>query len=169
MTNATQTETKKPATAHAQVAKLIRADLKAAFPGMKFSVRSESFSMGDAVTVSWTNGPAVGQVSAVVDKYQAGDFDGMTDSYNFRTDAPKVSVKFVSCNQSIDPALYARVQADIAAKFSGTSIQISDMAYRALRHVDLRLGYAGIAFVDGRCVVVTGADPETINVATEAR
>jgi hypothetical protein len=162
-TTTTATETKKPASIHALAAKAIRADLKKAFPGVKFGVRSETFSMGDSATVSWTDGPAVETVKEIADKYQAGDFDGMTDSYNFRENAPDVSVKFVSCDRSISEALRSLVETDIAAKFSGTSVQISDMAYQALRRADLRPGYSGIAFVNGRCEVVTGAP------TTEAR
>src|SRR6185369_17173636 len=166
MTNAMQTEAK-TMTEHAQVAKLIRADLKKAFPGVKFSVRSECFSMGDAVRVSWVDGPAVAAVEAVADKYQAGDFDGSTDSYSYRSERTAVSVKYVTTHREISASLHALVTMDIAAKFSGTSVQIMDMAYQALRRADLRPGYAGIAFIDGRCEVVTGAgaDAMTAEVA----
>jgi hypothetical protein len=35
----------------------IRAELKKAFPGVKFSVRSETFSGGDSIDVKWMDGP----------------------------------------------------------------------------------------------------------------
>jgi len=42
----------------AETAKLVRAALKAAFPGITFSVRSKSYSMGASISVRWTDGPA---------------------------------------------------------------------------------------------------------------
>ena len=57
----------------------IRTELKRAFPGVKFSVTSKSFSMGCSIGVRWTDGPTVDQVEAVVNKYEYGTFDSMTD------------------------------------------------------------------------------------------
>lgn len=77
----------------AQAAKAIRAELKVAFKGVKFSVTSESYSMGDSVSVSWTNGPSRAEVDAITDKYQEGHFNGMIDSYEYsnkRADIPQV-------------------------------------------------------------------------------
>ena len=54
----------------------IRAALKAAFPGRKFSVRKSS---GSAVCIDWTDGPTVEQVQAVSRKFELEGFDGMTD------------------------------------------------------------------------------------------
>ncbi|HEX2868720.1 MAG TPA: LPD29 domain-containing protein [Ignavibacteriales bacterium] len=68
---------------HAHVASLIRAELKKAFPGVKFQVISKSFSGGDSVDINWTNGVTVDQVEAIANKYQAGHFDGMDDIYRY--------------------------------------------------------------------------------------
>ena len=57
----------------------IRIELKRAFPGVKFSVTSEGFSMGCAIRIGWTAGPTVAAVEAFVDKYEYGTFDSMTD------------------------------------------------------------------------------------------
>jgi hypothetical protein len=65
----------------AQAAALIRKELKAAFKDTKFSVTSESYSMGDSVSVCWENGPNREAVHAIVGKYQYGHFDSMTDCY----------------------------------------------------------------------------------------
>jgi hypothetical protein len=69
-------------------AKLIRSDLKAAFPAIKFSVRSNSYANGSSIDVRWTDGPTTKEVDAVVGKYQGASFDGMTDlkSYVDHTD-----------------------------------------------------------------------------------
>jgi hypothetical protein len=64
-------------------AKNIRTELQRAFPGIKFSVKSRRFSGGDAIDVSWTDGPTTGQVDPIINRYSAGTFDGMTDSYSY--------------------------------------------------------------------------------------
>ena len=60
-------------------AKIIRRCLKEAFPGIKFSVRSSSYSMGASIDVKWTDGPAEVQVEAVVGRFKGSYFDGMID------------------------------------------------------------------------------------------
>ena len=61
------------------VAKMIRAHLKATFPKVKFSVRCESYSMGGQINISWTDGPTEKEVNAMVDKYETKGFDGSID------------------------------------------------------------------------------------------
>lgn len=56
----------------AETAKIIRAELKATFPHVKFSVRAENFAQGNAVRVHWENGPMEHLVRALTsDKYQS--------------------------------------------------------------------------------------------------
>jgi hypothetical protein len=62
-----------------ETAKLIRRHLTDAFPGQKFSVRTERFSMGTAANVSWTDGPTVAQVEAITDPFASSGFDGSID------------------------------------------------------------------------------------------
>jgi len=67
----------------AETAKLIRAQLKAEFPGVKFSVKSKVYSGGASITVGWTDGPTGKAVDAVVQVYSGAGFDGMIDmKYN---------------------------------------------------------------------------------------
>lgn len=76
----------------AQAAALIRKELKSAFPNVKFSVRSQTYSGGDAVYVSYTDGPVQADVQKITGKYQMGHFDGMIDLYeydNTRDDIPQ--------------------------------------------------------------------------------
>jgi hypothetical protein len=63
----------------AETAKLIRAQLKTAFPAVKFSVRSSSYSGGCSVNVKWTDGPTVDEVEPVAKMFQGRRFDGMID------------------------------------------------------------------------------------------
>jgi len=57
----------------------IRMELKAAFPGVKFSVRSEGYSMGCSIDIDWTDGPTKEAVKMITNKYEYGTFDSMTD------------------------------------------------------------------------------------------
>lgn len=63
----------------ADTAKLIRQALKESFPGIKFSVRSSTYSGGASIRVSWVDGPNSAQVEAVAGVFQGAYFDGMTD------------------------------------------------------------------------------------------
>ena len=40
-----------------ECSKLIKRTLKAAFPGVKFSVRLDKYSGGHSIDASWTDGP----------------------------------------------------------------------------------------------------------------
>lgn len=63
----------------AETAKLVRQSLKEAFPGVKFSVKSKTYSGGASINVGWTNGPTSKQVSAIVKRFEGSYFDGMSD------------------------------------------------------------------------------------------
>lgn len=103
--------------AQAAAAKSIRRDLKAAFPTVTFSVRSCSFAGGNAVDISWMDGPSRVQVDTLVGKYQEGDFNGMEDYYEYsnrRNDVPQV--KYVQCHRE-----YSRKAMDEAIVYLNTT------------------------------------------------
>lgn len=77
LTNATKYGT--PAAA----AKALKKELTRAFPGVKFSVKTKNYSMGNSISVHWNNGPTTKQVERFADKYQKGSFDGMQDLYTY--------------------------------------------------------------------------------------
>jgi Large polyvalent protein associated domain 29 len=84
-------------------AKAIKAELTKAYPNIKFSVSSENFSMGNAVRVSYEDGPTTEIIEAITEKYQYGHFDGMTDMYensNRRDDLPQAKYVTVSRHMS---------------------------------------------------------------------
>jgi hypothetical protein len=62
-----------------ETAKLLRAALKAAHPGVKFSVRSDSYAGGASIDVSYVDGPFEPAVKAITDLYSGASFDGMID------------------------------------------------------------------------------------------
>jgi len=68
---------------HAMGAKNLKIELERFFKGVKFSVRSESYSGGDSIHVSWVDGPLTEDVEKISSKYQEGHFDGMEDIYNY--------------------------------------------------------------------------------------
>lgn len=61
-----------------ETAKIIRQELKAAFPGIKFSVRTERYSMGSHCVIRWSVGPTQAEVEAVADRFYGKDYDEMT-------------------------------------------------------------------------------------------
>jgi hypothetical protein len=63
----------------AETAKLIRKVLKDNFPGVKFSVRSHTYSMGASIDVRWTGGPSAKAVDEKVAAFAGGGFDGSID------------------------------------------------------------------------------------------
>jgi hypothetical protein len=63
----------------ADTAKLVRKALKEAFPDVKFSVRSSTYSGGASISVRWTDGPNDVQVSAVTGTFSGSYFDGSID------------------------------------------------------------------------------------------
>lgn len=89
----------------AKAAALIRKEIKAAFPGLKFSCTSENYSGGDSIRVKLTDQSATTRnaIKAMTAKYQYGHFDGMTDCYNYdnvKNDLPQVKFLFVDNEMS---------------------------------------------------------------------
>lgn len=65
-----------------ETAKKIRKELKKAFPASKFSVTSDTYSMGSSVTARWKDGeqPDHDAARELVGRFSSKSFDGMTDS-----------------------------------------------------------------------------------------
>jgi hypothetical protein len=76
-------------------AKEIRNELKVAFPGIKFRVRSHNCS----INVTWTNGPTIKVVSEITWKYRNGHFDGMIDCYEYANDGRPGGADYVFCDR----------------------------------------------------------------------
>jgi hypothetical protein len=65
-------------------AALLRADLKTAWPGVKFSVRKSTGTGSAWIHIRYTDGPTSNTLRAFTDNYQGRQFNGMTDSYDDR-------------------------------------------------------------------------------------
>lgn len=63
----------------AETAQRLRAALREAFPGVKFSVRSKTYSGGASISVTYTDGPVQKAVERVTKRFEGADFDGMID------------------------------------------------------------------------------------------
>lgn len=70
----------------AQTAKRVRKALKAEYPGVKFSVRSSTYSGGASIDVGFTDGPRERDVYLFLQQFAGADFDGMTDMKSYRDD-----------------------------------------------------------------------------------
>jgi len=90
----------------AETAALVRTALKRAFPGVRFGIRSKTYSGGASITVRWTDGPRRAAVEAIAERYAGGSFDGMTDSMSYHAievngTARRTLVDFVFCERSV--------------------------------------------------------------------
>ncbi len=62
-----------------ETAKLVRQCLKEAFPKVKFSVRSSTYSGGASINISWTDGPNARQVDDLIANFKGSYFDSSID------------------------------------------------------------------------------------------
>lgn len=89
----------------ADTAKLVRAELKAAFPSIKFRVHSSTYAGGASIDVSWIDGPTTSAVERVAKYYEGATFDGSIDLKSskpaVRLDGRRVKfgADFVSCQR----------------------------------------------------------------------
>jgi hypothetical protein len=93
-------------TGAAACAAAIRQELKEKYPGIKFSVTSDTFSMGNSVSVNWTDGPEYEEIESIVEGYQYGHFNGMEDIYEYKKDRDdsKPSAKYTHTNKHFSEA-----------------------------------------------------------------
>lgn len=111
----------------ARAAKNIRTELSKAFHGVKFSVTSDRYSMGNSVDVRWTDGPTPKQVREITGKYQGGYFNGMEDIYEYDRSAYGAAVsdvlgqaKYVSEQRNYTDGLREQVERWLCEKYGKT-------------------------------------------------
>ncbi len=98
--------TKKNKSEVARCASEIKQVLKKEYPEIKFSVRSESYSGGNSVNVSYKMGlnvPSPKEIEKKLSKYQYGHVDLMQDYYeisNSRDDIPQTKYLFVNLEET---------------------------------------------------------------------
>jgi len=69
----------------AETARLLRQALRAAFPDVRFRVRSKTYSGGASITVSWIDGPVPAAVERIARRFEGAEFDGMHDLKTYHT------------------------------------------------------------------------------------
>lgn len=103
---------------HAAAAKAIREELKKVFPQIKFRVRSESYTGGSSIRVTYTDAIPVEEIEKYTNKYEYGHFNGMEDIYeysNVRKDIPQVKYLFV--DRTISEVNRQAVKKEIEERF----------------------------------------------------
>lgn len=88
----------------AEVAKKIREELKKAFPGVKFSVRSSSYTGGSSISVKWANFPTVKAVEEVARKYKEVSYD------EYSGEILSGGNRFVFCSNEWDAETTAQIE-----------------------------------------------------------
>ncbi|NLV58654.1 MAG: hypothetical protein GXY67_07770 [Clostridiales bacterium] len=118
---------KRKLSGQAQTATAIRETLIKHFPGVKFSVRSSSFSMGNDVTISWTDGPVADLVEHYAQQYAYGRFNAYEDyDYIVAIDSALgcPGAKYVSTSRTISPERRATIEA-AAREASGGQLPLN--------------------------------------------
>lgn len=89
-------------------AKNIRAELRRAFKGVKFSVRMAHYG---SISIAWEDGPTASAVEGVANKYQAGSFNGMEDIYEYSASAWNEvfgGAKYINTGRAYSPAMVTK-------------------------------------------------------------
>ena len=112
----------------AETAKMIRMALKEAFPGIKFSVRTSTYSGGASISLCWTDGPNVAQVEAVTNIFKGAYFDGSIDYQGNRfamLDGVRVSFgsDYIHTKRQHSRAACERTLARVGRRFGASAIQ----------------------------------------------
>lgn len=100
----------------------LKKEFKEKFPGVKFSVTSSNFSMGNSVDIEWTDGPMSETVDAIVKQYEYGRFDGMQDlSYNVKIDEEGLGcpgAKYVHASRRLSEEYRAQIKEVLEQNFA---------------------------------------------------
>lgn len=116
----------------AETAKLVRKALKESFPGVKFSVRSSTYSGGASISVSWTDGPTSAMVDSVAETFSGSYFDGMTDF--------KGSLKHMIDGELVDFAADSvRSTRNLSREFLGRVLAAGVRTYGTEMFADVRI------------------------------
>jgi len=95
-------------------AKLVRQELAKVFgKATRFSVTCRD---GSCINVRWTDGPTDKEVEKAIGHFKAGDFDGMTDSYEYTTGG-KYGNRYLFTYRHISPEVWATVRDIMVEQF----------------------------------------------------
>lgn len=113
----------------ADTAKLVRAAIKTAFPTIKFTVKTKTYSGGASISVGWEDGPLTADVERVAKQFAGATFDGMIDlksHHDSILDGEKVSygADFIFCSRSFSAEFLRRRAAKVAQRYGGELVQV---------------------------------------------
>ena len=111
----------------------IRTELRRAFPGVKFSVRTSSHG---TVNVRWTDGPTAAEVQGLAGKYERGHFNGMEDIYEDERPAwceVFGDAKYVFCDREESDGLIAQAIEQVCTEYAGDLSGIEPPTVEAFR------------------------------------
>lgn len=134
----------------------LKMQLSMAFPGVQFSVKSESYSMGCSIRVKWTDGPTEAQVNEFAKRYQYSyltEHDMHTDSSSYKDWDKEFrtwmgDAKHVSVHRSLSQLLIDAVTSDLRKIRPEVDLGDRNEASIWLRDVDARGRYTGLEVID---------------------
>jgi hypothetical protein len=110
----------------------IKNELKKAFPSVKFSVRMQDYS---TFYISWTNGPACKEVDSVVAKFEMGDFNGMTDCYEYTNKAG--FAKYIFTTRQVSEELESKITEQIKSRYCDKAVEHEERAFYNDANLDM--------------------------------
>ena len=121
-----------------EVAKMVRKVLKEAFPGMKFSVRSDHSS----IRIRWVDGPTTAAVESLVNRFSGSSFDGMIDlktSNKILLDGEPVDFlsDFVFCERDVSDDVKKKVEEKFGWSFKDCDYSEYEMMMREVNKTDM--------------------------------
>ena len=114
-----------------ETAKIIRQELAKAFPGIKFSVKSKSYSGGSSIDVGWTDGPTPKMVEKITGQFSGASFDAMIDLKSYRDskwngEAVHFGADYIFTHRA-NTAEFLQQVADRTAKQWGVSVPVIEV------------------------------------------
>jgi Large polyvalent protein associated domain 29 len=108
----------------AETAKLVRAALKQAFPGVRFSVRCDTYAGGASIDVGWTDGPTPAAVERVAKRFEGASVDPMADLKSYHesllagpdhtVEQVQFGADFIFCQRELSDGYAARLAQRLA-------------------------------------------------------
>jgi hypothetical protein len=136
------TETKSPRyLTCAETAKEVRKALKAAFPGIKFSVRSNNYSGGASIDVKWFDGPTSKAVDKVANKFAGATFDGMIDLKSYHDselngEPVRFGADFIFTKRALSVSFLTNIATQYCKRYHEEMPEIKTWDYDNSAHID---------------------------------
>ena len=142
----TTATTTKPTTIYisaTDTAKGVRQALAKVFPGVTFSVRTDTYSGGASIDVGWLDGPTEKQVEAVTHRYEGAHFDSMIDLKEHvyhEVDGQRVSygADYIHTRRRYSVAFAQRIADEVAADWGQPWPTITASSYDGSAVIDTR-------------------------------